>query len=163
MITIQSRISVTGITGREIVDFLINATDREYQAWWPGTHLHFHTVKKTPTTIGNIVYMDEFVGKRRIKMQGVVTEVAAGKRITWQLKKIIRLPIWLTVGFDDNEAGVAITHTIRAGFAGISKLFDPIFRLYFSTGFAKAMDEHVRVEFPKLGAMLQRGVLCHED
>lgn len=157
MIIIQSKVQVAQAKGKELCDFLLNPTDRAYQQWWPETHLAFHTLKQVPNAIGNIVYMDEFVGKRRIKMQGIVMEVMPGRRITWQLKKIVRLPIWLSVDFDDNAAGVAITHTIRAGFAGVGKLFDPIFRFYFSAGFANAMDEHVKVEFPKLGAMLQSG------
>lgn len=77
-----------------------------------------------------IIYMDEFVGQRRIQMQGIITEVTPGKRITWQLKKVVRLPVWLSVDFADNDAGVAITHTIRAGFGGIGRLLDPVLQLY---------------------------------
>lgn len=154
MLTIQSQIHIDGITGAEFVDFLLNCTDREYQAWWQGTHLEFHTIKRCPNNVGNLVYMDEFVGNKRIKMTGVVTEMVPGQKIVWQLKKIIRLPIRLVLELKDDAQGVALTHTIQAGFNGVGQLFDPVFRLYFSNEFSKAMDEHAKIEFPKLRDML---------
>ncbi len=38
---------------------------------------------------------------------------------------------------------------------GIGRLLDPIFRIYFSPRFERAMDEHVRAEFPRLRDMLR--------
>jgi hypothetical protein len=70
MIAIESRVHVTGMGGAQLVDFMLNCTDGQYQAWWPGTHLSFHTVKRRPGDAGNLVYMDEFVGKRRIRVKG---------------------------------------------------------------------------------------------
>lgn len=155
MITIQSKVRVADASGADLLDFLLNCTDRQYQAWWPGMHLAFHTVKRRPGDVGNIVYMDEYVGQRRIKMQGVVTEVVPGKKIVWQFKQIIRLPAWLIVEADEDDAGVMLTHTLQAGFKGIGSVLDPLLRLYFSDGFARAMDEHAQAEFPMLGGMLR--------
>jgi hypothetical protein len=98
--------------------------------------------------------MDEFVGNRRIKMIGLVTEAAPGRRITWQLKKMVLLPVRVSLDFSDSHHGVTVTHTIWAGVSGIGILLDPILRLYFSADFRKAMDEHVKVEFAKLGEIL---------
>ena len=50
--------------------------------------------------------------------------------------------------------GVHIAHTITAGLRGPGRVLDPLLRLYFSRGFARAMDEHVRAEFPKLRDVL---------
>jgi hypothetical protein len=158
MLTIQSQLHVADITGTEMMNFLLHCTDREYQAWWKGTHLEFHTIKRYPNDVGNLVYMDEFVGKRRVRMMAIVTEVAPGQRIVWQMKKIIRLPVWFSLELKDDGAGVMLTHTIRAGFGGVGRILDPIFRLYFSNEFSRAMDEHAQIEFPKLRDLLHAQV-----
>ena len=58
MITLRTRIHVDRLTGEQVYGFLMNATDHEYQEWWPGVHLHLHTLKRYPNNNGNIVYMD---------------------------------------------------------------------------------------------------------
>jgi hypothetical protein len=154
MITIQSRIHVARIGGTEIFNFLINPTDREYQRWWPGTHIELHNRAQNPNNIGNILYMYEFIGERRVKMTCIVIEAEPGKKIVWQMKKLVRLPIWLALELKDDKEGVEITHTIKAGLEGIGRILDFFFRLYFSDEFAKVMDEHVKIEFPKLRDLL---------
>ncbi len=154
MITIQSKIKVDGINGLEIFNFLMNPTDHAYQNWWPGTHLEFHELRCEPDQIGSIIYMDEWVGKYRVKMAAMVVEVESGRKIVWQVWKGIRLPIRLTLELSDNTTGVALVHTIHAGLRGLGAILDPIFRIYFSRGFARAMDEHAQIEFPRLRDML---------
>ncbi len=154
MISIESRIRVAGITARQLLEFMLNCTDEQYQAWWPGTHLAFHTVKRRPGDVGNVVYMDELVGKRRIKMQGTVTKVVPGRKVMWQFKEVVRLPVFLVLEAADEDGGVALTHTIEAGSQGVGRIFDPLLRLYFSAKFERAMEEHARTEFAMLGAML---------
>jgi hypothetical protein len=155
MITIQSRLHVPNMHGKEVVSFLLNCTDEQYRAWWPGTHLQLHAVARQPGDIGNIYYMDEFVGEYRIRMTGAVRALAPAGKIVWQFKKGIALPVWLTLDLVDDVEGVAITHTIEAGFRGPGRLIDPLLRLYFSDQFEQAMDEHVRTEFPKLRDLLR--------
>jgi hypothetical protein len=154
MIAIESRVHVNGMGGAQVVDFMLNCTDEQYQAWWPGTHLAFHTVKRRPGDVGNLVYMDEFVGSRRIKMRGVVTEIVPGRKTAWQFSMLLRMPARLILEVRDDEDGAAITHTLRAGLGGLGRILDPLFRLYFSAEFAAAMEEHAQAEFPMLGAML---------
>ncbi len=154
MIIIQSRVHVEQVGGMDIFNFMINPCDRNYQRWWPGMHLEFHTLKHVPGRVGSIVYMDEYVGERRIKMKAVVTEAEPGKLITWQMKKLIRLPVRLYLELEDDQKGVLVTHTIRAGYEGIGSILDVFFRLYLSDRFEKAMDEHAQTEFPKLGELL---------
>ena len=155
MISIQSKVHVDGIQGTELLDFLLNCTDEQYQAWWPGTHFAFHTVERRPGHVGSVIYMDEYVGRRRLRMKGVVTEVVSGKRVVWQFKQIVRLPARLIMEIDDHNDGVAITHTIEAGFRGPGRVLDPLLRLYFTAEFERAMDEHAQAEFPMLAAMLR--------
>ena len=155
MITIHSKVHVAGANGAGILDFMLNCTDQQYQAWWPGTHLAFHTITHRSGDVGNVVYMDEYVGQRRIKMRGVVSEVVPGKKIVWQFKQIVRLPARLILEANDDNGDVMLTHTLQAGFEGIGRLLDPLFRLYFSDEFARAMDEHAQTEFPMLGKLLR--------
>jgi hypothetical protein len=56
--------------------------------------------------------------------------------------------------FEDREGGVFIRHTITAGYHGIGKLLDPLLTLHFNDDFRKAMDEHVKTEFPRLRNLL---------
>lgn len=156
MFAIQSRTHVDHLTGRQAFDFLVNATDHEYQEWWPGVHLQLHTLKRCPNNVGNIVYMDEFVGEYRVRMTGVLVEAIPGRRLVWQLRKGIPLPVRLSLVLDDDEVGVSITHTIQVGFVGLGSVLDPVFRIYLSAKFAAALDEHVKAEFPKLRDMLGR-------
>jgi hypothetical protein len=150
MVILQSVVSVPGLRAGQVVEFLLQCSDADYQRWWPGTHLHFHTLERRPRDLGNLVHMDEWVGNRRVKLNGVVTEAIPGRKIVWQLKALVRQPVRLELEVDDEPAGARITHTIRAGFGGLGKVFDPLFRLYFSGRFRRAMDEHVRTEFNRL-------------
>jgi hypothetical protein len=158
MLTIRTQVHVPDITGAELLKFMLHCTDREYQAWWEGTHLEFHTIRRYPNDVGNLVYMDEFVGKKRVKMLAIVTEVEPGRKVVWQMKKIVRLPVWLSIDLADDAKGVTLTHTILAGFKGPGKILDPILGLYFSNEFCRAMDEHAQIEFPKLRDMLHAPV-----
>jgi uncharacterized protein YndB with AHSA1/START domain len=155
MIELRSMVHVDRINAQEIFDFLMHPTDALYQRWWPGTHLHLHPVGEADATGSMRVHMDEFIGDRRVKMNGVVLEALPARRIVWQLEKGIRLPVWLRLELGYEDAGVTIVHTIRAGFAGIGRLLDPILRIYFSPKFERGMDEHVKAEFPKLRDMLR--------
>jgi hypothetical protein len=155
MITIQSTTHVQGITAREIVDFLLNCNDREYQAWWPGTHLAFHTVKRRCNNLGNLVYMDEWIGRWRVRTMAVLIQIGPGNRLVWQLRKLIPLPVTLSLELTDDSAGVTILHTIRAGFKGIGRIIDPLVCAFLPNDFANAMHEHVQTEFFMLAKLLR--------
>lgn len=150
MLMLQTKMRVEGITASEIFDFLANPNDQAYQQWWPGTHLQFHPLKRTEGHVGDVIYMDEYIGERRLRMTGVVVEAAPERRLVWQLRKLITLPARLSLDLAGDGSGVAITHTIEAGFKGLGALLDPLIRLYFSDEFVAALDDHVKTEFPLL-------------
>lgn len=154
MITIQSRINLNGISGADLFEFFRNPTDRAYQTWWPGTHLEFHVLHRSPNHLGDVVYMDEWVGKYRVKMAAIVVEAEPGKKVVWQMRKGIRLPAWLIIELADHTDGVMLTHTLRIGFKGLGRIVDPFLRIYASKEFEKAMDAHARTEFPMLRDLL---------
>jgi hypothetical protein len=117
--------------------------------------LQFHTIESRPGYVGNVIVMDEYVGRRRLRMKAVVTEAVPGKKVAWQFRQGIRLPAHLILEVADEAGGVALTHTIQAGFRGSGQVLDPLLRLYFSPEFERAMDEHAQAEFPMLAARLR--------
>lgn len=154
MIALTTRFRVEGLTGREITDFLLNAGDEEYRRWWPGTHLEFHTVRRMAGNIGNLLHFEEFVGDHRERTDALVVDLVPGRRLKWQIKRRVRLPVWILLEFEDDAGGVTITHHLQAGFDGAGRVLDPIFRLYFSREYEKALEAHARTEFPMLRDLL---------
>jgi hypothetical protein len=158
VITLQSRIDLDDVTAREVTDFLLNPRDDAYRAWWPGTHREFHVVRaaRGGDHVGDVVWMDEMVGPRRVAMTAEVEEALPGERVVWRLRKFgLRLPIRVMVTTRSDDAGVTVYHTITAGWRGPGRLVDSLWRGYFSPSFARAMDEHARTEFPLLRELLR--------
>jgi hypothetical protein len=149
VLTIESSVFVDGITASEITEFMLNPTDDRYRAWWPGTHLQFHVIAGTPDHVGDVVWMDEHVGSRRLRMSAVVVEAQPG-RIVWQFKRWVRSSAWLRLEVVDQAGGCLVRHTVEVGYDGLGRLLDPILRLYLSPRFAAELDEHVHTEFPRL-------------
>ncbi len=154
MITLTTIVDIKEVSSHEIYDFMLNCTDADYQAWWPGTHLKWHTLLRQPGNLGNLVYFDEYVGHRRLRFRGIVTELLPEQKIVWQMIKLIRLPAWLTLELAPQPEGLRLTHTLSIGFDGSGKLLDPLLRLYFTDAFARTLDEHARAEFPMLAEKL---------
>ena len=150
MFTLQTRLRVDGLSAEEVFDFLTHPSDDTYRAWWPGTHLQLHPTKGRGDRPGDVIHMDEYVGERRLRMGAIVREAVPGRRLVWQMRKVLPLPARLVLDFTDDGGAVGITHTIEAGFAGPARILDPLVRLYFSGRFEAAMDEHARTEFPML-------------
>lgn len=154
MITMKTEVNVKGVVGKDIHAFMLNCTDEDYQKWWAGTHLAFHTVKRYPGDQGNRVYFDEYIGKHRLKFAAVLIEIIPDRKLVWQMKKMVRLPGWLEIELEDDNDGVRIIHSVSIGFKSIGGILDPILRLYFSQEFEKELEEHARIEFTKLAEML---------
>lgn len=72
MIELKTDVQLKGVSAKAIADFLLHCTDRDYQHWWPGTHLAWRTKKQFPNEIGSVVYFDEYVGQRRLKLETLV-------------------------------------------------------------------------------------------
>lgn len=155
MLILQTHVRVDGATAAEIFDFLVDPDDESYRAWWPGTHHQFHPVARGHDHIGDVIYMDEHVGRRRLRMSGIVEEAVRGKRIVWRLKRGINLPARLVLDLRDEGDAVAITHTVRIGSSGVRRIFDPLLRAFTRRRFAQDLDRHVRTEFPLLRDLLR--------
>lgn len=146
---------VPGMRAERVIDFFLHPDDDLYQRWWPGVHLSMHAVNDL-TGPGQVVYMDELVGTRRLRFTCVVTDVSP-TTITWRFRWLVPLPARLALRIEDDETGATITHTIGAGFrSAVGRLLDPLLRAYFSSDFERMMDEHFRTEFSALPALLAR-------
>jgi hypothetical protein len=89
-----------------------------------------------------------------LKIDGWVVRHTPGKEIVWQMMKGVPLPAWLALEFVDDDTGVNITHTLKVGFEGIGRMFEPILGLYLNEEFEKDMEEHAHIEFTRLGRIL---------
>jgi hypothetical protein len=150
--------TVQGLTGREITDFLLNCDDDRYRAWWPGTHLELHVLEHgAGDHVGDVVLMDEYVGSRHLRMVGEVESAVPGEQVVWRLSRgRLPLPIRLSLTLRTLDCGVHLRHSISAGWAGPGRVLDPLWRLYLSRSFADAMDRHAQTEFPLLRDLLHR-------
>lgn len=162
MLEVVSTAVVPGARADEVLRFMLEPTDSAYRSWWPGVHDRFHiTVRsRRPDHVGDRVVMDELVGRRRLRFAGEVVEVVADRRVVWQLHQGVPLPVRLSLDLQDDpdrrgeDPCVRVRHTVQAGWAGAGRILDPIFGLYLSRRFAADLDEHVRTEFTRLGAVL---------
>ncbi|MCF7921129.1 MAG: hypothetical protein K9M55_00360 [Candidatus Marinimicrobia bacterium] len=153
MIEFKTTVSVAGITAHQVYDFMLNCNDADYQKWWPGTHFAFHTRLHKPGGLGNVVYFDESVGPQRIKSKAVVVEAVKAQKLVWQLKKGLKLPVWIELSLEDDAAGVGVLHIMKAGFPGRGSMFDIFFRLILNHHFERELNEHVRTEFSLMGKL----------
>lgn len=152
MISLVTQAHVDGVNARTLFEFLLNATDREFQTWWPGVHLRYQTLKRFPNYIGNVMYLDQYIGDYRVKATEVIVEAVPYKKIVRQvlLFGAVRVPVRIVYDFEDDERGLTITHTINAGFSGLGRFLDFGFRCFFTKRFNAAMDEHLLEEFQLL-------------
>lgn len=163
MLSITTSLRVDRLSGLDVTGFLSTCDDERYRQWWPGTHLQLHTVQGEPGQVGSLVFMDEYIGDERHRMTGEVMQISPGKKIVWQVRWWrLRLPVRLVLDLQDDDDGVRINHSIHAGYAGIGRILDPLFRSWFSPAFQAAMDAHVRTEFPKLRDLLRSDAALQE-
>ncbi len=162
MLEIVSTAVVPGARAGEVLRFLLEPTDAAYRSWWPGVHDRFHITARSGRAdhVGDRVVMDELVGRRRLRFAGKVVDVVADRRLVWQLRQGMLLPVRLSLDLQDGPdrsgegPSVRVRHTVKAGWAGPARILDPLFGLYLSRRFAADLDEHVRTEFARLGALL---------
>lgn len=155
MLIHTTQVIVKNLSAKDIFDFLINPSDDRYHAWWPGVHLQYHNKRTVPGNVGNLVYMDEYIGKWRARFIGEVIRADKNQRITWQMIKGIKLPAWLDLQLKDTTKGVQIDHIITMGFPGVmGKISDPLLGLYFNDRKKQYMTEHAHEEFNRLARLL---------
>ena len=153
-------LTVPNARAEQFYDFMINPTDERYSEWWQSEHLQFNIIKHGDENhLGDLVFMDEWLtnssGKRhRLKFSAVVIAADCPNKITWQMKKRIRLPAFVTLSLQDSPEGIALTHELQIGFGGIGKILDPFIRLYFNKSMKAALTTHCNAEWFMLAEYL---------
>ena len=58
-------------------------------------------------SIGSVVFMDELIGDRRIKVTCELVDLVPGRTLVWQLRRpLFRLPVRLILQLKDDDTGV---------------------------------------------------------
>jgi hypothetical protein len=72
------------------------------------------------------------------------------------MKKLVKLPGYLSLELQDTDAGVDIRHTLSIGYDNaFSRVFiDPLVRLYANKQFEADLADHAETEFNKLAELL---------
>ena len=158
MYTHKTNVHAKNLSAHALYEFMLHCTDEQYAKWWPGTHLAFHTIRRSPNDVGSLIYFDEMVGTRRLKYKAIITEANPDHKITWQMKKFVRLPCYLSLELQDTGAGVDITHTLSIRFnnAFSRALIDPFVKLYANKKFEADLAQHAQIEFNKLAELLAK-------
>lgn len=154
MIHLQTIQYVPGLSAAKAYTFLLDFETADYQAWWPGTHLLAKSLRRVPGHIGNRTLVDQHIGPYRLKMIEETTALIPERKISLRVRGIGGLPVRMSYEFDEDEDGLTITYTTTAGFTGPLRLLNPLFRVYFTQGFAAALDEHLKEEFLRLAELV---------
>lgn len=155
MLIFKTEVNISGITGKEVTDFFLDCDDIAYQKWWRGTHFRYHFIKRSPRVVGSIIFIDEMVGKYRLKKEAIIIKFVPAKEFVCQFKWFIRLPAKFLIRLEDNKDGLRIMHQVTVGLNGLGRILDPFLRIVYSKPFEDALDEHVRIEFQKLRDFLR--------
>lgn len=154
MITYETKVHVGRVVAFRVYRFFLQPGGAGRQPGWSKTRLKLHMIKHVPGDIGSVVYVDEDIGGRRVRAKAVIVEAVPGRRLVLQVRKLIRLPAWLVMTFEDVAGGVEVTHSLHIGYRGLGVLLNPLLRLYFPRSFARALDDHFKAEFPRLEDLL---------
>lgn len=142
-------------------DFMINAPQDIYKRWLPKEHHEFHIVKRgINSPIGDLIYSDQHIGNgvtHRLNFHALTRIAEKPNRVLFQMRKFgINLPGYLELMFCDTAEGLHLAETIRIGYKGFGKIFDPGIRLVFNQSFFREMDGHHKREWTNLAEILQQ-------
>jgi hypothetical protein len=153
------KLKVDNACAKEFYDFMINPDSKRYREWWPGEHLEFFIVKPGGKNhLGDLVFMDEFLGgKRRLTFYAQVIRAKEARQIVWQMKKFgLLLPAYVNLELKDSIDGLLVKHELRLGYFGFGKILDPIIKLYFNRAFRRDLERHCLIEWPRLAKYLRK-------
>jgi hypothetical protein len=145
-------------TAAAFYDFMVNAPQDTYAHWLPGEHHEFHIFKRGKNTpVDDLIFFDQHISpNHRLTFYAITSVAEKSNRILFQMRKFgINLPGYLELQFDDTSEGLLLTETIRIGFGGYGKIFDPAIRLVFNKSFFTAMNSHHKREWECLGDILR--------
>jgi hypothetical protein len=158
VITHVVHVSVADANAHDFFEYLTEPTDASYRSWWPGVHRRFQIVRRgdRESHVGDVVFMDEQVGSRRLAARWTVVCTERDQLMSWQLTRRVRLPAWLDISLVDHGPDLELTHVIRVGYASrAGRLLDPVLQLMFPPDYRREVTEHAQEEFPRLAAVIR--------
>jgi hypothetical protein len=106
--------------------------------------------------VGDLIFFDQHISpKHRLTFHAITRVAKRPNHILFQMRKFgMNLPGYLELQFTDTSEGLLLTETIRIGFGGFGKIFDPAIRLVFKKSFFTAMNSHHKREWECLSKIL---------
>jgi hypothetical protein len=150
MILYQTTFVVPNLRAGDVTEFMVNCNDQQYQNWWKGVHVAFHTMKRFAANVGNLVVFDEYVGEHRLKFKAVLERYEPETAMVWRMKKVILLPAWLRLSLENVSEGVQITHSVRIGFGGQKGILDRLIQAFLPKDLEQELAKHAVQEFTQL-------------
>ncbi len=160
MITHVMESKLPDASAAEFFAFMINPPQEIYALWLPEEHHEFHVVRRGKTTpLGDLIFFDQHIGKKhRLTFYAVIRAAKNPAHVLFQMRRFgMNLPGYLDLKFRDTADGLRLTETIRIGFGGFGKIFDPLMmRLFFSKSFFEEMNGHHKREWANLAEILRQ-------
>ena len=116
-------------------------------------HIKFHTLKHSNKVLGNKVYFDEYVGKKRLKFKAIISDYQPNYCIEYQMIKGVKLPIWLRMEFTQQGSEIEVMHAIKVGFSGWFKSVNYLISPFITKKFVMDLENHAEEEFNRLSKM----------
>jgi hypothetical protein len=149
--------NLSGANAEQFYTFMINPPPEVYAHWLPDEHHEFHIVRHSKTTpVGDLIFFDQHISpKHRLKFYAITKTANKPNRVVFHMRKFgINIPGYLELEFCDISDGLLLVETIRIGFGGIGKVFDPFIRMVFNKSFFEALDGHHKREWTNLADIL---------
>lgn len=155
MIRVVTTIDIQGKTPEAIYEWIVTLDDERYRRWHPA-HIAWRTIRQTPEDVGSLVFLDEQFEGFRVRYVGEVVGSVPGRLLRYRLKRIVPLPVALTLRFDPRTHGTTVTHALAAGYQGaFGRILDGVLRRTVLTpAFEKALERHAREEFKNLERLI---------
>ncbi|MCL2416587.1 MAG: hypothetical protein FWD02_01460 [Bacteroidales bacterium] len=140
----------------QFYDFMIEPTDEAYSNWLPEHH-QYHIVKRGKNSpVGDLVFFDQHISPNfRLKSYAIVRVAGRPCEITVQVLKFgMRVPVFVSLYFEDTLNGLVLTEEVRAGYRGVGAIFNPFFRLVLTKRKLSALTKHHNKEWKELERIL---------
>jgi predicted transport protein len=159
-------VTVNNASAEQFYDFMINPNDKNYNEWWAEEHIQFHITKKGDKNhLGDNVYFDEYLGKKRkLKFHAVVIVADRPNKIIWQMKiASLKSPFFVKFELTEKLNKVIVKHELMLGYEGIGSICDSFIGLVFNKEFRADLEKHCNIEWQKLAEYLNKDILSRQN
>lgn len=143
---------------KQFFDFMAYPDDEAYSNWLPEHH-QYHVVKKSKDSpVGDLIFFDQHISpKFRLKSYAIVRVADKPRELTVQVRKFgIRVPVFVSLYFEDTENGLVLVEELRAGYRGPGAILNPFFRLVLTKRKLNDLTNHHNKEWKELENILSK-------